>query len=69
MIVGSLHVNPPEGSRDAGASIKTPWRKTKGDAKKIAKAFETFASRTKKLVQDNEADIAGRSEIDDKFIK
>lgn len=66
---GSIWINPPAGSYLAMGRIKTPFRKTSGDAKKIIKAFETFVPRLKQLVKDNEANIYGRQKYKDVYFK
>lgn len=66
---GNLSVNPPEGSYLAMGRVKTNWRKTRGDAKKIAKAYDTFFGRLKKIVKDNEADVYHRDMYDDKYFR
>lgn len=68
-LTGGIAVNPPAGSYNAMGFVKTPFRKTKGDAKKIIKAFETFVPRLKQLVKDNEANIYGRDKLKDVYFK
>jgi len=68
-LTGSISTKPEEGSYMAMSRVKTPFRKTKGDAKKILKAFETFFPRLKKLVNDNRDNIYKVEEIKDKYFK
>ena len=66
---GSLAINPPEGSYLAMGSVKTKWRKTKGDNNKMVKTFDTFFKRLKALVKENESNIYGRNKLKDKYFK
>jgi hypothetical protein len=56
-IIGGVMLNPAEGSRMAMDKVKTKFRKTSGDSKKVEKAFKTFIPRLKKIVTDNASDI------------
>jgi hypothetical protein len=67
--MSGLSVNPEAGSYMAMGNIKTPFRKTTGDSKKIVKAFTRFASRVAKIVEDNKADIYGVERIDPKYLE
>lgn len=49
--------------------VKTPFRKTKGNADKIIKAFKTFTVRLKALVKENESKIYKRSMYKDVYFK
>lgn len=68
-LTGDISTVPPEGSHLAMGGIKTPWRKVKGDKRRVIKAFETFFSRTKKMVKDNEAMIYKRDQYPDKYFR
>lgn len=68
-LIGGLATNPEEGSYLAIRNVKTPFRKTKGDVKKIEKTFDTFFKRLKKLVDDNKDNIYGVDKIKDKYFK
>jgi len=66
---GSIMLNPPEGSYLAMSPLKTKWRKTKGDAKKMVKTFDSFFKKLKDMVKKNQANIFGRNELNDKYFK
>lgn len=65
----ALSVNPEEGSYMAMGSVKIPFRKTRGDEKKILKALERWADRTIAVVRDEEANIYNRANYSDKYFK
>ena len=62
-----LSIEPEKGSFRAMSNVKTPFRKTKGDSKKIMKAFDRFFPRVSKIVKDNEENVYRRSTYDDKY--
>lgn len=64
-----ISINPPEGSYYAMERVKTKFRKTKGDSKRIVKTFDTFFKRLKVLVKANEANIYQRQNYSDKYFK
>lgn len=67
--MGRLMVKPPEDSYLAMGSVKTPFRKTTGDSKKVIKAFERFADRVVKIVRENKEDIYGVDKIPTKYLE
>jgi hypothetical protein len=69
MLRGSISTNPEKGSHMAMGRIKSPFRKTKGDSKKMLKTFDTFFQRLKKLIADNKDNIYRSDKIKDKYFK
>jgi hypothetical protein len=67
--IAGLMVKPSEGSYLAMDSVKTPFRKTTGDEKRIIKAFERFADRTVKIVKDNVENIYNVEKIPTKYLE
>lgn len=55
--VGSLSVEPPEGSFHAMGAVGTGWRKTSGDASRVIKAYERFFLKLFDIVQANKTKI------------
>ena len=66
---GGISINPPEGSYLAMDTVKTKFRKTTGDDKRILKTFKTFFKRLKVLVKDNEQNIYQRKKYSDKYFR
>lgn len=66
--IGSISVNTDK-QHLVMDSIKSPWRKSKGDATKLLKTYNTFFTRLKKLVKDNENEIYDRKKYSDKYFK
>jgi|GEM_PF-1998746 len=60
---GNLSVNPPEKSFMAMGSVKTKFRKLKGDEKKIVAGMDRFFSKLKNTVKDNKDNIYGADKI------
>lgn len=67
--MGALMIKPDPDSHLAMESVKTPWRKTKGDAAKIKKAYDKFFSRLIKIVDDEKENIYNVEKIPVHFWK
>lgn len=69
--MGALMVYPPEDSYLCMESVKTKFRKTKGDAKKLLKMYDRFFGRLVDIVKENADNIYGvrRNEIDPKYLE
>lgn len=67
-VMGSLQVNPKE-NRLVMSSIKTKFRKTKGNSKKIAVTFEKWFVKLKALVKQHESEIYDRKNYNDRYFK
>ncbi|KFZ25651.1 MAG: hypothetical protein KQ78_02144 [Candidatus Izimaplasma bacterium HR2] len=67
-LFGSIAINPKE-KYMAMSSVKTKFRKTKGDTKKIISTFDKWFVKLKSLIKDNEENIYQRSNYSDKFFK
>ena len=61
-----ISINPIE-KFYAMSTVKTKFRKTKGDANKITKAFVRFSDRLVDLIKENEAEIYQRDKYSDKY--
>lgn len=68
-LLGNVSVKPEAGSHYAMDTIKVPFRKSRGDVKKMIKTFDTHFSRVKAVVKENEANIYGRERIADKYFQ
>jgi len=49
--------------------VKTKFRKTTGDSKRIIRTFDTFFKRLKVLVNEHESNIYQRKGYSDKYLK
>lgn len=67
-LIGSIAINPTEQS-SAISSVKTKFRKTKGNTKKIINTFDRWFGKLKSLIKDNEENIYQRSKYSDKYFK
>lgn len=65
---GCISVNPVE-KFYAMSSVKTKWRKTRGNEERVLKAFKTFFGRLRVLVDENESNIYQRDKYSDKWFK
>jgi hypothetical protein len=65
--VGSLMVNPTERHMAMG-SIKTKFRKLRGDQKQVEIGFDRFFKKLRMIVDDNKADIYHVDSIDKKYL-
>lgn len=61
-----ISVNPKE-KYLAMSTVKTKWRKYRGDADKTYAAFDKFFKRLRVLLDENADDIYGRSRYPDKY--
>ena len=66
---GRIYLKPDEGTHYAMKGLKTNFRKSKGSADKVLKAFTTWFPRLKTLVKDNEENFYRRDRYSDKFFK
>ncbi len=57
--LGSIYIVPEKGVNLEMQSVKTKFRKVKGNSAKVLKAFTTFFPRMKKIVTDNADNIYG----------
>lgn len=69
ILTGGLSVNPPEGSYLAMEHVKVPFRKTKGDEKRVIKAFERFADRAANVVRENKENIYQVDRVPAKYLE
>ena len=67
-VMGSIQVNPKE-KHLAMSSIKTKFRKTKGNSKKLGMTFEKWFVKLKALVKQHESEIYHRDTYSDKYFK
>lgn len=66
---GRISINPEPGTHYAMGSVKTKFRKAKGDLAKMTRTYDTFFKRLKVLVSENESNIYHRSNYSDKYFK
>lgn len=64
-----LKTNPEPGSHYAMGTVKTNFRKSKGNAAKLIKTFTTFFKRLHAIVDEHGNNVYQRSEYDDKYFK
>ena len=69
ILMGGISTNPEAGSYKAMNTIKTPFRKTTGDAKKIVSTFDTFFGRLKSLVKEHKDNIYNAKNYDERYFK
>ena len=67
-VMGYISINP-EDQFMAMSLVKTKFRKTKGNTKKIISTFDKFLKNLKIMIKDNEENIFQRSKYSDKFFK
>ena len=67
-LIGSIAINPIE-QYLVMSSVKTKFRKTKGNTKKIINTFDRWFGKLKSLIKDNEENIYHRDQYSDKFFK
>lgn len=65
--LSNLSVEPEEGSYMAMGSVKIPFRKVRGDASKVLKAFERWSDSVIDIVKKEEQNIYKRNQYSDKY--
>lgn len=65
----NLNVEPEEGSYMAMGSVKIPFRKVRGDEKKILKAFDRWADKAITTIKKEEKNIYQRDKYSDKYFR
>lgn len=66
---GSIKINPEVGTHYAMGSVKTKFRKSKGDSDKMTRTFDTFFKRLNVLVIEHESNIYQRNTYSNKWFK